>query len=158
MVKYQSGGQRRRPIKSSLVHRRKTETGAWVKTGWRTFEAAKNLIFKSLRIRAKLVQQFSIWWMLACSMQPAPVHSPVHLLRRRTSGNLDETRVSTMTKPQRVIILRGEQQVGRVTSEDQGMTVTICLCAQGGMYQCHGGVLWHWSSVLVTQPIGLKVK
>ena len=42
--------------------------------------------------------------------------------------NLDETGVSTVTKPQRVITCRGERHVGCITSAERGVTVTMCAC------------------------------
>ena len=42
--------------------------------------------------------------------------------------NLDETCVSTVTKPTRVVSPRGERQVGQISSSERGVTITMCAC------------------------------
>ena len=42
--------------------------------------------------------------------------------------NLDETCISTVTKPTRVVSPRGERQVGQIASAERGVTITMCAC------------------------------
>ena len=42
--------------------------------------------------------------------------------------NLNETCVSTVTKPTRVVRPRGERQVGQIVSSERGVTITMCAC------------------------------
>jgi len=43
--------------------------------------------------------------------------------------NVDETALTTVQKPERVIAGKGCKQVGRMTSAERGMLVTACCCA-----------------------------
>ena len=40
--------------------------------------------------------------------------------------NVDETEVSTVQKPNKVVALKGVKQVGSITSSEQGQMITIC--------------------------------
>ena len=40
--------------------------------------------------------------------------------------NIDETGVTTVHKPTRVIVLKGEKQVGQATFSERGKLITVC--------------------------------
>ena len=40
--------------------------------------------------------------------------------------NVDETVVSTVQKPNKVVALKGVKQVGSITSSERGQMITIC--------------------------------
>ena len=58
--------------------------------------------------------------------------------------NMDETGVSTVQTPGKIVASRGVKRVGKVTSAERGKTVTV-LCAGGCMFHqcsCSGGPGW----------------
>lgn len=46
----------------------------------------------------------------------------------RNMWNLDETGISTVQKPRRILAEKGVKQIGRITSGERGETVTMCAC------------------------------
>jgi len=42
--------------------------------------------------------------------------------------NVDETALTTVHKPPKVIVKKGEKQVGQITSAERGTLVTLCAC------------------------------
>ena len=40
--------------------------------------------------------------------------------------NVDETGVSTVQKPNKVVALKGVKQIGSITSSERGQMITIC--------------------------------
>ena len=42
--------------------------------------------------------------------------------------NLDETGISTVVKPSKILAEKGVKQIGRISSAERGVTVTMCCC------------------------------
>ena len=81
--------------------------------------------------------------------------------------NLDETCVSTVTKPTRVVSPRGERQVGQIVSSERGVTITMCACVNASgralapaLIFPRARVLEHWGrnappeSLILANPSG----
>ena len=51
-----------------------------------------------------------------------------HAYEPRQIWNLDETSLTTVQKPDKVLTQKGLKQVGQLTSAESGTLVTICYC------------------------------
>ena len=51
-----------------------------------------------------------------------------HRFTAQNIWNVDETGLSTVHKPGKIVAVKGQRQVGKVTSAERGQNVTMCVC------------------------------
>ena len=89
------------------------------------------------------------------------------LFSASTVWNLDETGVTTVTKPPRVLSARGERQVGAIASAERGILLTVCVAVNAAGRVLPPAIIYprrniqpHWSinafpdSLIIAQPTG----
>lgn len=63
-----------------------------------------------------------------------------HKIAQKDVWNMDETGVTTVQKPNRVVARRGFKQIGAVTSAERGSLVTIAAAVSGTLYTSYNSV------------------
>ena len=61
-----------------------------------------------------------------CNLKDVPIRDGT--ISPQNIWNLDETGVSTVVKPGKVLAEKGVKQIGRISSAERGVTVTMCCC------------------------------